>query len=87
MRYRSACRLGAQEERLRLRGRPGKEALNFQLTVLVIALILFPFVFVVIGIPLLILLALADVVLTILAAIKAHDGVAYRYPFAVRVIK
>ena len=31
--------------------------------------------------------ALAALVLIIMAAIKANEGVAYRYPFALRLIK
>ena len=65
----------------------GKEALNFQITMTIGFLICFPLFFVFIGIPLLILLAIIDVVLTIMAAIKANEGIAYRYPFALRLIK
>ena len=40
-----------------------------------------------ITIPLGILLGIAWLVLTIIAAMKANEGVAYRYPFTLRLVK
>jgi len=65
----------------------GKESLNFQITMTIIAVICIPFCFILIGIPALIAVYLADFVLTIIASIKANDGVVYRYPFTWRLIK
>ncbi len=65
----------------------GKESVNFQITMLIGFIICFVLTFIVIGIPLLLLLALADLILIIIAAIKSNDGVQYRYPFALRLIK
>ncbi len=65
----------------------GKESINFQITMAIGFFISFLLTFVVIGIPLLLLLGLADLILIIIAAIKANDGVQYRYPFAIRFIK
>ena len=65
----------------------GKEALNFQITALIAVLIAVPLVFVLIGFFLLFLIGIAFLVLTIMAAIKANDGVPYRYPFTIRLIK
>ena len=65
----------------------GKEALNFQITMTIIAAVCFLLVFVLIGIPMLIVVYIADFVLTIIGSIKANDGVAYRYPFTWRLIK
>jgi uncharacterized protein len=65
----------------------GKEALNFQITVLMAAVVCFLLMFVLIGIPLLIALGITDLVLVIIAAIKANNGEHYRYPFAIRLIK
>jgi uncharacterized Tic20 family protein len=56
----------------------GKEAVNFQLTMLIIALAL---TVTCVGILLLPVLAVVDVVLVIVAAIKANDGYHYRYPY------
>ena len=65
----------------------GKEALNFQLSMTLYILLLVPFCFVLIGIPFVILLVLLDLVFTIVAAVKASSGQAYRYPLTIRFIK
>ncbi len=65
----------------------GKESLNFQITVLIAAIVCFILVFAIIGFVLLPLLALCDLILIIIAAMKANAGEAYRYPFAIRLIK
>ncbi|MEB0228398.1 DUF4870 domain-containing protein [Pseudomonas sp. 10S4] len=65
----------------------GKEALNFQITVAIAATISFFLMLVVIGFFLLGLIAIGGLVLTIIAGVKANDGVPYRYPFTWRVIK
>jgi hypothetical protein len=65
----------------------GKESLNFQITIYIAALICIPLIFVLIGIPLIILVGLFWLIMTIVASIKANDGVHYRYPFALRLIK
>jgi hypothetical protein len=44
-------------------------------------------IWVLIGIPLLIVVALTDVVLTIVAAVKTSRGELYRYPFTIRFLK
>ena len=72
----------------------GKEALNFNITVgiatlvlmflgtlLVIVLIGFLFYFMAF------LVAIYWLVMTIIAGIKANEGVAYRYPFTLRLVK
>ncbi|NQX27851.1 DUF4870 domain-containing protein [Microbacteriaceae bacterium VKM Ac-2854] len=68
-----------------------KEALNFQLTLLgvhVIAWILdATLVGAIIGIPLDLVAWIVGIVYSILAFVKVKDGIAYRYPFAVRLIK
>jgi len=67
-----------------------KEALNFQITVYLIALALWLTFITVILIPiavlLLILLAIVDIVLIIVAAVKVSEGFPYRYPFNFRLI-
>ena len=74
-----------------------KEALNFNITVLIVAV-----VFGVIGaiftaitlgfgailvVPLGLVLGAAWLVFTIMAAMKANEGIAYRYPLTIRLIK
>jgi len=68
----------------------GKEALNFQITVLLAATALsvvmcIPLVGLV-AIPLLFALGIANIVFSILAAVKANDGELYRYPFTLRLV-
>jgi uncharacterized Tic20 family protein len=65
----------------------GKEAVNFQLTMLAAAIVSGLLVLVLIGIVLLGLVILAMVVFPIIGAIKANDGEHYRYPFSFRLIK
>lgn len=64
----------------------GKEALNFNITVLIAAIISGILMLVVIGFLLLAVVAVGWLVLTILAAIESNKGVAYRYPFTLRLI-
>jgi hypothetical protein len=74
-----------------------KEALNFNITLLIVGV-----VFGVIGViftaitlglgailvvPVALALGVAWLVFTIMAAMKANDGVAYRYPLTIRLIK
>ena len=65
----------------------GKESLIFQISMTIYGLISFLLAFVVIGIPLLIALLIADAVFIIIAAMKANDGILYRYPLTIRLIK
>ncbi len=62
----------------------GRQVLDFQITVTVMTLVSMVLAFVLVGIPMLIAVAVLDVVLTIVAAVKAADGTAYRYPFSLR---
>ena len=70
-----------------------KEALNFNITVALVGVVLLIFSIVSFGIGLLlawpagVVLFFAWLVLTIVAAIKANEGVAYRYPFTLRLVK
>ena len=70
-----------------------KEALNFNLTVAAIFFVLLILTIGTLGIgvlltlPVGLIVGLAWLVLTIIAGIKANEGVAYRYPFAVRLVK
>ena len=79
----------------------GKEALNFQITFLICAIALailafllsfrgpysyqfyayFPVMLLIIG------LIILNIGLVVMAAIKSNDGISYRYPFAIRIIK
>ncbi len=63
------------------------EALYFHLSLLLYTIVLIPLCWVLIGIPLLIVLGLTSIVLAILAAVRASDGVLYRYPLTIRLVK
>lgn len=65
----------------------GKEAVNFQITVAIVSLVCIMLIFVVIGALLLPVLGLVWLILTIIAGVKANDGVAYRYPLTIRFLK
>ena len=72
----------------------GKASLNFQITatiaavvITVVAFILSFFCFGYLLFPLVLLIGLADLVLTIIAAIKANNGEAYKYPWSIDFIK
>jgi hypothetical protein len=64
-----------------------KESLNFQITVFLLGLLFFMLIVVLVGVVLLWILGVVNVVLVIIAAIKVRDGVPYRYPFCLRLVK
>lgn len=70
-----------------------REALNFNITLLIVGVVLLLITLVTFGLgvvltfPLSILIGIAWLVLTIIGGMKANEGVAYRYPFALRLIK
>ncbi|MEL0084162.1 MAG: DUF4870 domain-containing protein, partial [Gammaproteobacteria bacterium] len=59
----------------------------FQLSLLVYSAVCALLVLVLVGILLLMALALGAFALTIIAAIQANQGVAYRYPLIIRFIR
>lgn len=64
----------------------GKEALNFQITMMIAGFVCILLMLVVIGVLLIFPLIIFDVVMIIVAAVKASEGVRYRYPIAFRLI-
>ncbi len=70
-----------------------KEALNFNITLAGLMVILTALGLLTIGIgfiviaPLMLLIGVAALVFIIIASIKSNEGVAYRYPFTLRLIK
>ncbi|MBW4483556.1 MAG: DUF4870 domain-containing protein [Tildeniella torsiva UHER 1998/13D] len=63
-----------------------KEALNFNISMTIYMVVAGVLIFVLIGIPLMIVLGIAWLVLVILAAVKANEGTAYRYPLTLRLV-
>ncbi len=68
-----------------------RESLNFQISVFLALVLPLPLLCLVITIPFIVLwlmlVALAQLVLPILAAVKAADGVAFRYPLTLRLVQ
>jgi len=64
-----------------------KEALNFQITMLIAEVVSYILIAVFIGLLLLPAVYVLRIIFSILGFIKAKDGIAYRYPFALRLIK
>jgi uncharacterized Tic20 family protein len=64
----------------------GKEALNFQITMFILFIVAGLLIFVLIGFILLPILGVINIVLPIIAALRASGGERYRYPFAIRFI-
>lgn len=65
----------------------GKESLNFQISMTIYTIVSFFLCFILIGFLLLPAVLLVDLILVIIASVKANKGDAYRYPFTVRFIK
>jgi uncharacterized Tic20 family protein len=68
-------------------GENAKESLNFQITVYVAAIISGILIAVAIGVLLLAAVYIMDLVLVIIATVKASENKIYRYPFNLRLIK
>ena len=70
-----------------------KEALNFNITVSAIFLILLILSFMTLGIgflvtlPIMLIIGIAALVFIIIASMKANQGIAYRYPMTLRLVK
>ena len=65
----------------------GKEAVNFQISILIYIIVSIPLIFVLIGIVLLPAVAVFNVVCIILAAMKTQNGEHYQYPLSIRFLK
>lgn len=74
-------------------GDQAREALNFAITVSIACFVLLMLTILSLGIgalltiPLMMIIGITALILVIIAAIKAHEGVAYRYPIALRLVK
>ena len=64
----------------------GKEALNFQIAMLIYNLVAGVLCLVLVGFALLAILHILNVVFVIIAALKASEGQMYRYPLTIRLI-
>ena len=65
----------------------GKEAVNFQISILLYNLVAAVFCLVLVGFVFLAILWVLNTILVIIAAIQASDGKFYRYPMTIRFIQ
>ncbi len=65
----------------------GKEAVNFQISMLIYNVVAALFCLVLIGFVFLVVLWILNAVLVIIAAIQASEGKFYRYPMTIRFIQ
>lgn len=62
----------------------GRVVLNWSISVIIYAIICIPLIFLFIGIPLIAIVAIAAIVFPIIGAIKANDGVLWKYPASIQ---
>jgi uncharacterized Tic20 family protein len=65
----------------------GKEALNWQITMTILAFIGALTACIGIGVVIIPAVSILNIVFCIMAAVEANKGVAYRYPYVLRLIK
>lgn len=65
----------------------GKQALNLQISVIIYFIGAFILSFIVIGVFLFPVIAIGNVVLLIIGTIKANNGIMYKYPVALQLLK
>jgi len=65
----------------------GKEALNFQLSITIYLFVSAILILIIVGLFLLIAIGLFSTIFAIIAAVNAADGIKYRYPLTLRLIK
>ncbi|HNW56531.1 MAG TPA: DUF4870 domain-containing protein [Bacteroidales bacterium] len=65
----------------------GRNALNFQLSMLLYIVLAIPLCIILIGIPIVILLGTLKVVCLIIASVKASKGELFKYPLAIPFIQ
>jgi uncharacterized protein len=76
-----------KKEQYRFVDQQGKESLNWQLTVLIGWVICVPLYLIVIGALAGMALGIANLVFLIMGAVKANDGIAYKYPWRIQFFK
>lgn len=64
----------------------GRESINFQITLTIVALLSVILIFIGIGICIFVVLPIIHVVFVIVATIKANDGHHWRYPATIRLL-
>ena len=65
----------------------GKSSLNFEISITIYVLVAIILVFLLIGIPILIGLGIFQLIVVIIASIKAYDGQFFKYPLTIEFLK
>jgi uncharacterized Tic20 family protein len=65
----------------------GKESMNFQITMTLLALLALLLIVVKIGFLLIFAVGIVNLVFVIIASVKTSNGESYQYPFKIRFIK
>jgi uncharacterized Tic20 family protein len=65
----------------------GKEAMNFQMSILLYIVLAIPLFFILIGIPIVVFLGFLKIICIIIASIKASKGERFKYPLAIPFIQ
>jgi uncharacterized Tic20 family protein len=65
----------------------GKQALNFQISIFIYSIVASILIVLIIGIPLLIAIGLFNLVMIILASVKALNGEVFEYPLSIKLLK
>jgi uncharacterized Tic20 family protein len=65
----------------------GKQALNFQLSILLYMVLSIPLCFIIVGIPILVFLGFLEVICVVIASVKASKGEEFRYPISIPFIQ
>lgn len=64
----------------------GKNILNWMISSLIYYVISTFLIFVLIGIPLLLVIAVCSIIFSIIGALKANDGIFYKYPLSINFL-
>lgn len=76
-----------QKDRSEFIDRQGRESLNFQLSITLYSVIAFILCFIFIGFLLLPAIFIMHITLSIIAAMRANEGIHYRYPMTIRFLR
>jgi uncharacterized Tic20 family protein len=75
------------KDRGRFTNEEAKEALNFQITILFVYIVGYILTLVIIGFLVVLAASVVSIIFSIMGFLATKDGKAYRYPFAIRIIK
>ena len=65
----------------------GRNALNFQLSMLLYIFLAIPLIFIILGIPIMMMLFILKIVCIIIASVKASKGELFKYPLTIPFIQ